>query len=65
MMHSPCTAEGKPTRLSRLMKLYHLFASADILNATTVDIRNGTGITATLNGPQGPGLEIIKSPFGD
>ena len=25
----------------------------DILNATTVDIRNGTGITVTLNGPQG------------
>ena len=25
----------------------------DILNATTVDIRNSTGITVTLNGPQG------------
>ena len=39
VMHSPYTVEGKPTRLSRLMKLYHLSASGDILNATTADIR--------------------------
>ena len=39
---------------SRLMKLYHLVCQCkDILHATTADIRNRTGITVTLNGPQG------------
>ena len=55
MMHSPCTAEGKPTRLSPVVDeaISFVCQCKDILNATTVDICNSTGISVTLNGPQG------------